>query len=339
MPAGPHAAAPDAAPIIFIHYGDAGYLRHTLAAARRSNPGKRIILLGDPTNRHFAGPGITHHDMADFAAGSLISTFDKVFQLIKGDSHNYRKLKGADFWTRFVFRRWFIIQEFITQQNITKFWTFDSDTLILAPLAPREARFATYDCTEQCRGKCLNGFIPSATIVRRYVERINELFQRPAYLEEQRVFFRTHKGLAFTEMSAYETFRTEDQLNTFHLALPVDGEAFDDALCFTENFAVHPEKIKGRLAIKDLHLHPAGAVFATEHSSQEQVRLLTLNLSWMPDYIFRRLAACASDSAGPLSKQPLQRLDLQEPLGDIVVQRVRNMADRTLKWLRADAKN
>ncbi len=337
MAAGTHAAASDAAPIIFIHYGDAGYLRHTLAAARRSNPDKSIILLGDAANRHFARAGITHHDMADFANGSLISTFDTVFQLIKGESHNYRKLKGADFWTRFVFRRWFIIQEFITRQNITKFWTFDSDTLILAPLAPREARFAAYDCTEQCRGKCLNGFVPNASIVRRYVERINDLFQRPEYLEEQRLFFRTHKGLAFTEMSAYETFRTEDQLHTFHLERPVHGEAFDDALCFTENFAVHPDKIKGRLAIKDLHLHPAGAVFVTQRSSQEQIRLLTLNLSWMPDYIFRRLAACASDGAAPLSRQPMQRLDLREPLGDITVQRVRSMADRTLKWLRSDA--
>ena len=38
-------------PIIFISYSPAHYLRWTLAISRRSNPSKRIFLLGDATNK------------------------------------------------------------------------------------------------------------------------------------------------------------------------------------------------------------------------------------------------------------------------------------------------
>ena len=47
-------------PIIFIHYGPAHYLWWTLAVARRSNPGKRIVLLGDATNK------LRAHGIAEF---------------------------------------------------------------------------------------------------------------------------------------------------------------------------------------------------------------------------------------------------------------------------------
>lgn len=310
---------PGEAPIIFIHYGNASYLRHTLDTARRSNPGKRIILLGDESNEHLAGRGVEYHAIDTFARGPLIETFDRVFQLIKGEGHNYRKLGGSDFWTRFVFRRWFVIREFLEAQGLTSFWTFDSDTLILAPLENREPRFASFDCTEQCRAECLNGFVPDKKIVTRYVEKINELFQRPDYLAEQAALLKRHQSLAFTEMNAYVTFRNEEKINSCYLAQPLEEEAFDDALCFTENYAIHPNKVKERMEIKDLHLDPRGAIFVKHLPTDTVVRFITLNLSWMPDYIFERLIPFASASAQPYPINPeqfasLPRLEVSEPL-------------------------
>lgn len=313
----------DPVPIIFIHYGNASYLRYTLETARRSNPGKRIILLGDESNKHLAGRGVEYHAIDAFARGPLVETFDRVFQLIKGEGHNYRKLGGADFWTRFVFRRWFVIHEFLKTHGLTSFWTFDSDTLILAPLAEREARFASFDCTEQCRAECLNGFVPDTKIVTRYVEKINELFQRPDYLSEQAALLRRHQSLAFTEMNAYVTFRAEEKVKSYYLAQPLDGEVYDDALCFTENFAVHPVKVKERMAVKDLRLDPRGAVFVRHLPSDSIVRMITLNLSWMPDYIFERLIPFVTSSREPLAANVAQlevwpRLKTTEPLNSRV---------------------
>ena len=309
--------SPVHSPLIFIHYGDASYLRFTLETARRSNPDKRIILLGDESNRKLVPRGVEHHLLETYARGERIAIFDRVFQLIKGEEHNYRKLGGADFWTRFVFRRWFIIREFLEAEGIGSFWTFDSDTLILAPLTPREPRFAEFACTEQCRAQCLNGFVADPTLPSRYVDKINELFQRSDYLEAQRVLLRRHTGLAYTEMSAYVTFREESDFRSYHAAVPLEGETFDDALCFTENFAIHPEKVKGRMTIKELRLDPRGAVWSRTETG-EVVRMVTINGSWMPDYIFHRLGALATTQEitkiSPAEYERLTLLDVSEPL-------------------------
>ncbi len=114
----------ESSPIIFIHYGNANYLRHVLRAARTSNPDKRIILLGDESNRHLARPGIEHHLFSDLNTGPEIERFNRVFQLIKGENHIYRKLHGADHWTHFVFLRWFLILNFLRREKIGAFWTF-----------------------------------------------------------------------------------------------------------------------------------------------------------------------------------------------------------------------
>ncbi len=325
----------DSAPIIFIHYGDASYLRHTIQAARASNPDKRIIFLGDESNRHLAQLGAEHYLFNDFNTGPEIERFSRVFQLIKGENHTYRKLHGADHWTRFVFLRWFLILNFLRRENIGAFWTFDSDTLILAPLAPREARFAAYDCTEQCVAQCMNGFVSGPGVVSAYVEKINELFERPDYLEAQRAALRKTPGLAFTEMNAYVTFREEAGLQTISLAKPIDGEAFDDALCFTDRYEKHPEKIKDRHVIKNLQLDPAAGVFVRELPSGDLVRLLTLNLSWMPDYIYERLTPFATAQTLPApSGNHFRPLDVVEPLHSRVRARLHLAKDRLLGLLK-----
>lgn len=303
------------APILFIHYGNASYLRHTIQAARTSNPEKRLILLGDESNRHLAHLGVEHYLFNDFNNGPEIERFNRVFQLIKGENHTYRKLHGADHWTHFVFLRWFLILNFLRLEKIDRFWTFDSDTLILAPLAPRESRFASYDCTEQCVAQCMNGFISKQDIVRAYVEKINDLFERPDYLKEQRDALLKAPGLAFTEMNAYVTFREEEYLKSIHLAKVIDGEAFDDALCFTDGYEQHPQKVKDLRTIKNLLLDPDAGVFVKESPSGQIVRLLTLNLSWMPDYIYERLTPLAtSQDLPPPSGRGFRSLDVVEPL-------------------------
>ena len=304
------------APIIFIHYGNASYLRYTLKAARQSNPDKRIILLGDEANRHLAGAGVEHFLFADLNDGPEIETFNRVFQLIKGENHTYRKLHGADHWTRFVFLRWFLILNFLRRENIGPFWTFDSDTLILAPLAPREPRFAGYDCTEQCVAQCMNGFISGQPVVAAYIAKINELFQRPDYLQKQREALQKTPGLAFTEMNAYVTLREEARLKTLPLTKAIDGEAFDDALCFVQNYDQSTAKVMNRMTIKKLLLDPAGFVFVREIPSGALVRMLTLNLSWMPDFIYQRLLAYVNPQTSPSAPHEgrLEEFNVSEPL-------------------------
>ena len=95
-------------PIIFIHYGNSPYLKYTLEAAKRTNPNKEIILLGDRSNKKYANnSNVTFYPFKDFRQSELISRFNSVYRHIAGEEH------GRKNWTYFVFLRWFIIYDFL----------------------------------------------------------------------------------------------------------------------------------------------------------------------------------------------------------------------------------
>jgi hypothetical protein len=315
------------APLIFIHYGDAPYLRIVLRTARLTNPEKRIVLLGDEANRKYARNVADFVPFEDLAFGADLSLFEKVFKPIQGSRHRFNKLNGTDFWLRFVFRRWFLIANFLEREGIDAFWTFDSDTLVLAPLAPREERLAAYDCTEQCRGECLNGYVASSRVARDFVRMINVLFLDEAYLQEQRDRLETHLGLAFNEMDAYREFRARAGIRSIRLSVPYEGEAFDDALAFAEDYEENPTKRVGRTTVKRLWTGPHGGLFARLKTG-EGIRLLSANMSWMPLYLYRRLGLMAASpkaevAIGPCTYSPLLSISYDEPLTDAALRRLR----------------
>jgi hypothetical protein len=93
------------APILFIHYGPAYYLRWTFERARISNPEKRIVLLGDATNKQFARGVAEFIDFESLAGTQKELEFQRVFQVIQGERHRFNKANGVEFWLKFVFRR------------------------------------------------------------------------------------------------------------------------------------------------------------------------------------------------------------------------------------------
>ena len=317
------------APIIFIHYGPAHYLKWTLQSARRSNPDKQIIFLGDTTNRHFA------KGLADFipyealSGGEKDREFQSLFHPIQGTRHRFNKVNGVDFWLRFAFRRWFLMEALLERNDIDAFWTFDSDTLILAPLGPREKRFAGVEATTQCKGECLNGWVGSRNLVGRYTRCMIGLFKDPAYLNAQRERLKTHAGLAFNEMDAFTEFRRRTNVRTCHAATPVDGEAFDDALAFVEGYEPSEQKVLGKTAIKRLWLDSRGSLYARNGGCGGVARLLTSNMSWMPDYLWRKIFRCVPSDApdfigGPPDCSTLRELDVREPLWEHGLRKSRN---------------
>ena len=266
------------APIIFCHYGNTDYLPYVVDCVRRTNPQKRIVLLGDETNRWLNGK-IEHYLFDSYANGPEIETFNQVYQLIQGAKHGH--VKGNRDWVNFVFKRWYYVYNFLKSAGIERFWHFDSDTMIVNDLAVHESKYAAYDCTEQCDGSCMNGFVSSPVIVGKYLQKINELFQRRAYLEEQAREFETkNPDYAFTEMRAYEKFRSEERVNSIRLSKVIDGSTFDDTLVLAHG--METERLRSGKYIKKVFLHPDGRFLCREKDSSQIVQVNTINLSWMP---------------------------------------------------------
>lgn len=309
------------APIIFVHYGASSYLRKALLAAARSNPAKRIFLLGDDTNRSLARGAASFVDCRDFDGTAKLAAFDRIFTPLEGRRHRFNKPGGTGQWLRFVFRRWFLVEEFLCREQIDRFWTFDSDTLILAPLASREARFAGLECTTQCRDCCLNGFIASRALVECYTRAMSSFFLDAPFMARQKQRLEKQSGLAFNEMDAFGEFRRREKVRALHAAQPVDGEFFDDALAYDANFEASPVKIAGRIPVKRLWISPDRALYARHLASGRFVRMITCNLSWLPDYVWSKFTPyCLTPEQDAKVKPPveseLREVDLSQPLTD-----------------------
>ena len=312
----------NAAPVIFIHYGPSGFLRQTLRSARVTNPDKRVIFLGDASNRKLCPPGVDFAPIERFAVGEDLRRLRKAFVPIIGSAHRFNKQGGQEYWLRFVFERWFIILEFLKDEQIFRFWTFDSDTLIHCRLAAKEAELATYDATEQCCGRCLNGYISSRDVVESYTEKMIRLFQSPDYLDMQRERLKIHRGLAFNEMDAWQTHRDQEGLRTLPLGIPRNGEVFDDALAITKGWRVAAQKVRGRIPVKEIAFDEDSSVpYAFPENESSPVRLLTMNLSWLPDWLFRRLSPrkLMPDLAMPDKLRPVS---FAEPLRERLVRTI-----------------
>lgn len=320
-----HSTIPTAgSPIVFIHYGREPYLKRTLFAARRSNPEARIVLLGDTSNSKMSPPGVEFHSFENYGGIAKEKKFHEVFQAIQGKEHRYTKQNGVDFWLKFVFRRWFLIEAFLEKEGLDSFWTFDSDTLINADLRRYARRYAGYDCTVQCLGKCLNGWVGSRKIVSRYTDSVLCQFEDEEFLESQKIRLRSETTLAFNEMDAFAEFRSREGVKTCYGQAPVHGAIFDDALAFTEGFEVAPKKVLGKTEIKKLWSDGRN-IYAKHLESGEFVRLLTCNMSWMPDYMWRRVMDASNGGRperpetrveGLVDVSQLREISTEEPVGD-----------------------
>ena len=270
-------------PLIFCHFGNSYYLRYTFECAKLHNPNKEIILLGDEENNQVCETlGIRHYLFDNFASGVEIEKFNRVYRLIQGTQHVHKR--GGRDWVNFVFKRWFYVYNFVLAKNIRQFWHFDSDNMIMCDLNEQEKKFRDYDCTEQCNGICMNGFIANTHVAKGYIEKINEIFQREEFLaSQQKEFDEIHPHYAFTEMRAYEIYKSEEKINSIKLNTIIDNESFDSCIC--ESHDMETEHLKSGREIKKVYLNKDGRIFCYHIPSQRMIKMNSLNLSYVPDYI------------------------------------------------------
>ncbi|HZZ72877.1 MAG TPA: hypothetical protein VFE24_11550 [Pirellulales bacterium] len=287
------------APILFCHFGYSNYLPFVLQAARRANPDKEVVLLGDERNVQLAREcAVTHAFFRDYANGEEIDAFHACYRLIQGKDH--RAFKSGVDWVKFVFLRWFYIYNYLRAQQIQSFWHFDSDTMIVEPLAPQEGKFQPYACTEQCNGICLMGWVSGPAVVGNYLRKINELFHREPYLAaQQREFDEQSPGYAFTEMRAFMAFRDEERPPTVRLNRIVDGVSFDDYIVVEHGLEM--ERLPNGKPVKRVGLSSDGRFYCRDLATGAAVRMISFNMSWAPFYLYPLILQHMSGQRGELA--------------------------------------
>jgi hypothetical protein len=271
------------APIVFCHYGISTYLKLTLLSAKISNPQKKIILLGDFKNKSLAKEiGINHIYFNQYDSNDSIIEFNSKFQFIAGKSH------GRLEWTKFVFLRWFYVNEYILQNKIDSFWHIDSDNLIVSDLSQFEYKFSQFDNTEQCGGNCINGFIPSSKIIQLYTKHMIDLFDDVEYLNKQKIKCINNPSFAYTEMAAYNHFKITHNLNTKRLHCHECESTFDDCLASDDGMEQSKELYNG-YKIKSIYIGIKNDFYFKHEESNKFIKINSFNLSWMPYFLIFRL--------------------------------------------------
>ncbi|HZD53067.1 MAG TPA: hypothetical protein VE175_08470 [Woeseiaceae bacterium] len=266
------------APIVLIHYGNSSYLPYVIEIAKRFNPHKEIIFLGDEENAYLESFGVSHYRFATSCGSPELELFDRLYPRIVNPS--YPKSR----WAQFVLQRWFMINTFIHKYNIDQFWTFDSDNFILTDLQFYEEEFARYDCTSQCSGRCMNGFVSSQGIVQRYIEKIIELLSDDNHVKHWHGLYKSDPSLFYNEMEAFAVFVEQEAVRNLPLAQIRDGRTFDDSITYENGMLMYEKTIKGR-RVKKLYIND-GEMYCKHLESDRLVKMDNLNLSWMPKYIF-----------------------------------------------------
>ncbi|MDD2303652.1 MAG: hypothetical protein PHP53_03065 [Prolixibacteraceae bacterium] len=276
-------------PVVYIHFGDKGYLEHTLKYALKNNTDKDIILLGDSANEHYKELGIQHEYFNQFDNKPEIVRFNKNFKYIKGGIE-YKSFSGDLIrmreFERFCFVRWFYLYFFMDLHDLSHCWYFDSDTLLLDSLTSHERKYISYDLTEQSNGTCMKGLI-SKVHLHNFIQIINELLIDEIYINRIKSELSQNKDWAFCDMRAYIEYKIRKKPNTVTLYTNINNEVFDDALLQERDSVMTYDKMLGVCLKKIFYIN--NELYIKNPQTDIHIKLICINLSWLPQFYITNL--------------------------------------------------
>lgn len=294
-------------PLVFTHYGFSDYLPYTMACATKTNRQTPRILLGDELNHAIARKrGWSHYHIREYASPKL-EKFFSIFRHIAGIDHGIMA-NGQD-WLRYVFARWFYLEEFLRRQKIERFWHFDTDTMILDDLRNWVDRI-NFDFTTQCNGSCLNGLIRSE-VVTEFNDFTLLLFQDDNFLRSQELYVQNHPRHSFNEMTAFHEYQKISQRKGVYLMRWSEEEVFDDSLRQNHGFVMHTmpthdgEGCRVKMIWKD-----ANGFYGMRYG--KRVRFLSLNMSHCSMSLLKWVLASLSKTRADLGQ--IRRSQTKEAL-------------------------
>lgn len=191
-------------PIIFINQGNSDTVFLACIHARRTNPGREIILLGDASTRHYARLlGLTHIPMSTFAPQG-----ERLAAVFTNHSSN-----GAQF-ELFCLQRWFLLSAFLETRppEQRQCIHLDSDILAYTDLRELEQELEMHPMTmQECSGH--SSFIRGGEGLKLFTEFIYRHYAEPALhallLEETTRIRREAPGWNVSDMSFFLLFNRE----------------------------------------------------------------------------------------------------------------------------------
>jgi len=165
-------------PVIVVHQGLKPYLIPCLRRAGGSNPGGRVLLLGDEAN---AGIGIGEHQrLDDPALQAGVAEFREAYRHLSTSS--------SVAFERFCVERWLIVRNLMRRDGLDRCLVIDSDVLLFCDVGEEAARFARFAMTfgrwdaRRLVPHC--NFIGGREGIESFCEHVIRVYRTPAVLAE-----------------------------------------------------------------------------------------------------------------------------------------------------------
>lgn len=255
-------------PIILIHRGDSFYLAHAFAQARSSNPGSRLILLGDSSNSFYLG--VEHHHYEDY--------FDEAREFAELFTYDYFPTYQYP-WILFCHQKYFALRDFVRAQDIDKFLLIDSDVMLYEPIEPY---FRHYSASRMTVSSPETGPVAHAAfsvindseVIAELCDIFKEMFAQPA----ERLRERMGTDLFYEMVGLFQLMRKPHAgvLNTY-------GEEAEFAINHSMLEDPRFEYAKGFVRVD----FAAGQAFAVERSTARRRNLPALHFHGRAKYVMK----------------------------------------------------
>lgn len=209
--------------LVFIHCGHSDYLEHSLRQARTTNPFAKICLIGDSSNNRY--PFVEHVPMANHFESA--ERFSRVYRHYNSNGYNYEL---------FNFQRWFILNDFLKANQISKCVYLDSDVMVYADLSAEFRKFEWFDFT-------LASMICGCTFFLNRPDALDEFcrFVTDVYSGKDRYHLdklvahytclkRNRFGGGVCDMTAFELYHLRHYDTIGEVTHIIEGSAYDPSL-------------------------------------------------------------------------------------------------------------
>jgi len=217
-----------AIPIIFIHYGNSDCLFYAVWQAKQTNPGSRIILLGDRQNVHLQWLlGIEHY---------FIKAYEK--EAKQALEHYIHLSTNGEEFERFCLERWFVLHSFLSSNTDLQPCVYlDSDILVYDSLDLPAKDLQSFGMTMVAFSAHTN-FVNRQQTLGEFCQFIQSHYQDPSlqsWLHQHHIkFLQKHGAGGISDMTFFQKFRQQYPEKLGTLCFPMGNQnnlyAFDERL-------------------------------------------------------------------------------------------------------------
>jgi hypothetical protein len=210
-------------PIVFLHNTNSDYLKYSLGQAKRSNPESAIYLIGNDSNDCYNF--VEHHSFSNYFQGA--NDFSNIYRHYNTTSYEYEV---------FCFQRWYILLEFLVNNQVEKCLYLDSDTMLYTDITKEQKKFAQFDFALSYKTCGSIFFLNRVEALADFCQFLTDIYTKKErlYFDRMLAHYLVFKknGLAggACDMTAFDIYSYDHFGEIGEVSQIIDGSVFDPGI-------------------------------------------------------------------------------------------------------------